>query len=62
MSVILFAKDYGVWSVLHVLGYTAVCLVLPVVWGVVVNWLFQLWQTRSADKNGDEPVFPDYQI
>jgi len=48
--------------VLQLLGYTAVCLVLPVLWGILVNWLFCFWQTRSADRNADEPIFPDYQI
>lgn len=47
---------------LQVLGYTVVCLVLPVLWGILVNWLFRFWQTRSAGRNEDKPVFPDYQI
>ena len=42
--------------------YVAACVVLPVVWGVVVNWLFNLWRERTAEKSADEPIFPDYQI
>ncbi|MGH7127641.1 MAG: hypothetical protein ACREJB_04850 [Planctomycetaceae bacterium] len=38
--------------------FAAACVVLPVVWGVVVNWVFGLWRNRR----GDEPIFPDYQI
>ena len=37
-------------------------LVLPVVWGVLVNWLFDLWRERQLSDSEDEPVFPDYQI
>ena len=42
--------------------FTVACLILPVVWGVFVNWLFSLWQTVPAKQSRDEPVFPDYQI
>ncbi len=38
------------------------CLILPVVWGVLVNWLFDLWHERAAEKSSDDPIFPDYQI
>lgn len=41
--------------------YVLACVVLPVLWGVFVNWLFTLWASRSSDSD-DEPVFPDYQI
>ena len=47
---------------LEQLLYILACLVLPVAWGVFVNWLFDLWKERRRDSNGDEPIFPDYQI
>ena len=42
--------------------FTAACLILPVVWGVVVNWMFNRWQGRVREKSNDEPLYPDYQI
>ena len=42
--------------------FTLACLIIPVIWGVVVNWMFDLWQAKTAQKEGDEPIFPDYQI
>lgn len=45
--------------------FTVSCLVLPVVWGVLVNWFFDAWQERTkdnGDERPDEPFFPDYQI
>ncbi len=42
--------------------FTAACVILPVLWGVLVNWVFDLWQSRNAEKSQDEPIFPDYQI
>ena len=42
--------------------FTAMCLLLPILWGVLVNWLFNLWQARAAEKENDESIFPDYQI
>ncbi len=46
----------------HKILFTAACLILPVLWGVLVNWAFNLWQGRTAEKQDQEPVFPDYQI
>jgi len=43
------------------LVFTFVCIALPVVWGVVVNWLFDLWRGQP-DTQDDDRVFPDYQI
>ncbi len=45
--------------------FTIACLALPVVWGIVVNWLFNRWQLRR--KNGktpqkQDPDFLDFQI
>ena len=42
--------------------FTAACVILPVLWGVLVNWVFDLWQSRNAEESQDEPIFPDYQI
>ena len=44
--------------------FVAACLLLPVVWGVVVNWLFNLWNGRKVREaeDDDDWVFPDYQI
>lgn len=40
------------------------CLAGPILWGIVVNWLFISWPKRSRNQsaNEDDPVFPDYQI
>jgi hypothetical protein len=41
------------------------CLAGPILWGIVVNWMFDFLQSRKADqpeKTDDDPVFPDYQI
>ena len=41
----------------------ASCLLLPIIWGVVVNWMFNFWNHRVARLNDEEdPIFPDYQI
>ena len=42
--------------------FVVACLVLPIAWGIGVNWLFDLWQKRGAGSGEDEPIFPDYQI
>lgn len=42
--------------------FVVACLVLPIVWGVGVNWLFDLWQNRNAHSGEDDSIFPDYQI
>ena len=51
--------DFGV--VFEKILYVLACVVLPVLWGVFVNWLFTLWASEPSDRD-DEPVFPDYQI
>ena len=38
------------------------CVCLPVLWGVLVNAVFQFWKNRSDSRDEDDPVFPDYQI
>lgn len=49
------------WRILFVL----LCLVVPVVWGLAVNWIFRhperLRRKRSHSKD-EEPRYPDYQI
>ena len=42
--------------------FTLACLVLPVAWGVLVNWMFGLWQNRKSQYNDDDQIFPDFQI
>jgi hypothetical protein len=49
-------------GVLSSVLFTLACLILPVIWGALVNWLFNLWQAKAAGKEGDESIFPDYQI
>lgn len=49
-------------SVLAKLVFVVCCVVLPVAWGLLVNWLFNVWRQRAAQKTEDEPLFPDYQI
>jgi hypothetical protein len=42
--------------------YIAACVVLPIVWGVAVNFLFNLWRDRTAQGAENDRIFPDYQI
>ena len=42
--------------------FTVGCLIVPVVWGIVVNYAFNMWRNRANSETDDEPVFPDYQI
>jgi hypothetical protein len=42
--------------------YTAACVVLPILWGVAVNFLFNLWRDRTAQGSENDRIFPDYQI
>lgn len=48
--------------VLEKVGFVLACLILPVVWGVIVNWLFEFWRDRNEEKRDIESIFPDYQI
>ena len=48
----------NVWRRLLFVG---LCVLIPVVWGVRVNWLFNLWSRRPPEADGDR-IFPDYQI
>lgn len=54
--------DYS--SVLFRIGLVVACLAGPIIWGVIVNWLFTSWQSLNVNRTNDEedPVFPDYQI
>lgn len=42
--------------------FAAGCIMLPVVWGYVVNRLFNLWRERTGDDGNEDPFMPDYQI
>jgi hypothetical protein len=45
------------------LGFIVACVVLPILWGVVVHRVFELFRTRPrSDSDEHEPEFPDYQI
>ncbi len=41
--------------------FVGLCLLLPVVWGAIVNRMFDLWQRRPTEA-GDDRIFPEYQI
>lgn len=48
-----------VWTKLLIaLGF----LVIPILWGIVVNGVFDLWNGRDREKIDDDHIFPDYQI
>ena len=40
------------------------CLGLPILWGVLVDWVFNHWNLRNGriDETDEESSFPDYQI
>lgn len=45
------------------LAFIVACVVLPVLWGVAVHRVFELFRTRPrSDSDEHEPEFPDYQI
>ena len=44
------------------LTYLLACLLIPVLWGAIVNWMFDLWQRRDRDTSDEETGFPDFQI
>jgi heme/copper-type cytochrome/quinol oxidase subunit 2 len=58
----LLPPDRNETAVLVKVGFVLACLILPVVWGVVVNWLFEFWRNRSEEKRDTDSIFPDYQI
>ncbi|MGE0376926.1 MAG: hypothetical protein AB7I48_23725 [Planctomycetaceae bacterium] len=41
--------------------FVAACVAVPVIWGVAVNWLFDLWLRRPVETDEDR-IFPEYQI
>lgn len=52
-------------------GFVAVCLVVPIVWGCLVNWLFARWSHRRmsrreeavlSDAEDEDSEFIDYSI
>lgn len=42
--------------------YIAACLIIPIGWGIAVNWLFNLWRDREGQAPDKDRIFPDYQI
>ena len=49
-------------SLLNKLLFTLACLVLPILWGVFVNWFFNVLSQKKRGGSDDESIFPDYQI
>ena len=55
---------------LHTAGFVALCILIPILWGWFVNWLFLHWgrrrpaaRRRGKSKRADEESkFIDYQI
>ncbi len=53
----------GIVDLWERIGITLACVTLPVLWGVIVNWLFNRWLGHRADKEiENESIYPDYQI
>ena len=45
--------------------YVLLCITVPVLWGLLVSWLFGRPNNRrrpKATEHQEEPPFPDYQI
>lgn len=44
--------------------FVLACLVIPIAWGVLVDWLFSNWNRpgRVSQETDEEKYFPDYQI
>ncbi len=42
--------------------YMAACVAIPILWGIAVNWLFNLWRGRTRPFRDNDRIFPDYQI
>jgi len=48
-----------VWTKLLIaLGF----LIIPILWGIAVNGLFDLWNGRDRSQPDEDHIFPDYQI
>lgn len=56
-----FEERYAVWKKML---FTAICVTVPVAWGIFVNWVFDRIRNRHRNnsRTADEPVFHDYQI
>jgi hypothetical protein len=42
--------------------WTLACVTVPVIWGIIVNRVFNVWVHRDSAVDDDETTFPDYQI
>ncbi|GAB4138586.1 MAG: hypothetical protein Tsb009_06880 [Planctomycetaceae bacterium] len=49
-------------NILNRILFVLACLLLPMLWGVIVNWVYNFWSERSERKADDDTIFPDYQI
>ncbi len=52
----------GRLSVAVRVAFVVLCLLIPIVWGVLVNWVFDRLQAQLPEKEEQETVFPDFQI
>ena len=50
-------QSAGMWERIW---YYLACLLLPIVWGVLINWIFNRWSSRQQ-KAGNSAI-QDYQI
>ena len=42
--------------------YVMACIVLPVLWGTIVHWIFQHIRSRQNSEHRSADNWPDYQI
>jgi hypothetical protein len=55
----------AVWasdSKMQTLLYAIACIVLPVLWGTIVHWIFQHIRSRQNSEHRSADNWPDYQI
>jgi len=50
------------FAVFSRLLFVVACLLLPILWGGLVNRVYNAWSHRADPKSEDDAFFPDYQI